>query len=848
MKIHQKDIFKLLNRRGGGLYDFSQSTICKMLNKIALLSITPSRLSEVKSGKRKGYIELANKENEMYDTFFAEHAPTPEKAQVALDALIDYIKKENLDFGYSAGKPNDTYEKYVKRMLMYALPQCDLPKPAPEEDTPQPTAQVSGPALRCQHFCHLKNFIGREELLNEITAHLQEKHAAVLCGLGGIGKTYLSREYASQHSDEYTAVQCVLCRDAVPSFRRMILDLQFDHLDEQKWSEEERFQYRMEYLKKAEPSLLIFDNVDGIPENTDVFNQLVHDSRLHILVTTRTTAEFLAEYKVPVPPLDQGEQIQLFEHHLGAAVEDDDLPTVKEILQHIGGHTLLIELIAKSIDKGDFTFGEMLDILQEGMVSGELPKVPVQKDGQFTPDELGHFVHKILFNIDPLPPEQQDTLRFLSLLPTDGISRRLFKRYLAPNHDQALLDLESKGWVMKEKRSSDNITKLHPVIRDVAKKNLCPTCENCRLFLKRLCDFLSGAEASDYTDDLCRLIPSLETTIDFAAEPSEANLHDLHSMAEFCRSKYHYGTALKLYNTGLRLCQNAGEQPFPQNTLYKLYIAIGELYQRLAQYSDAIHYFEDSIAYTVDDTEQQAKAYRNLGEVYRKDSRYEQALDYDQKALEIFKKISENGKGSDIAEATNAIGVVYLNMGMESAAANQEEERTYYRKAKEHYEEALDLYQQCNAPVDQLAFSTHNLGTAYYRLEEYSKAVEYHQKGLKIRQENFLDKTVISASLGWLGNDYTELGQYDKAKEYLDQSLSIRKAILGENHPDYAWALNSLSRWYEKTGALDKAIEIMHRVIDIRKNALGPDHQYTREAVSRLEELEAKTQNEKTSG
>lgn len=319
-------------------------------------------------------------------------------------------------------------------------------------------------------------------------------------------------------------------------------------------------------------------------------------------------------------------------------------------------------------------------------------------------------------------------------------------------------------------------------------------------------------------------------------------------MAEFCRSKYHYGTALKLYNTGLRLCQNAGEQPFPQNTLYKLYIAIGELYQRLAQYSDAIHYFEDSIAYTVDDTEQRAKAYRNLGEVYRKDSRYEQALDYDQKALEIFKKNSKNGKGSDIAEATNAIGVVYLNMGMESAAANQEEERTYYRKAKEHYEEALDLYQQCNAPVDKLAFSTHNLGTAYYRLEEYGKAVEYHQKGLKMRHENSLDQTVISASLGWLGNDYTELGQYDKAKEYLDQSLRIRKAILGENHPDYAWALNSLSRWYEKTGALDKAIEIMHRVIDIRKNALGPDHQYTREAVSRLEELEAKAPNEKTSG
>lgn len=823
-QIYQGDIFRMLNNRG--LLNYSQEEICDRLNVIIRRSITPSRLSEIKKRKRKGYPDLAEKRDEVYEAFFAAWA---REGELYLRKLIDYVRDNDLNFVDAGGRADDTYESYVKRMLSYGLSNYESQDIPQEKAGPYSAPQLPAPVLRCQHFPSTEKFIGRQEALDQISVLLRERHTAVLSGLGGIGKTYLSKEYAHQHCRDYTTIQCVLCRDTATSFFQMILELQFDHLDEQEWSDEEKFQRRMRYLKDADTTLLIFDNVDTQPEDMEVYEELIRDSRLHIIITTRTTDVFSDDVTIPIRPLALKEQLQLFELHLDAAVKEKDLPVVKEILEYIGGHTLLIELIAKSIDRGDISYEEMLDHLRGGMGFEMLPKVPVRKDGRAGQEELGHFVRKILFNIEPLPEDQRDTLCILSLLPADGISRRLFQKHLVPEHKTALWELESKGWVMKEKRDGDNITKLHPVIREVVKSELTPTCKKCRLFLEQLYAFLTAPEASDYAGDLCKLIPSVKDTIDFAAEPSEENLEYLRKMADFCRGMYRYRTALSLYQTALALWQNRGDQAFPGETPYELYTELGKLFQRLAQYSEAIVAFQTAIDYTQEKSEERARAYRNLGEVLRKNSQYEQALAYDQNALDIFQE------PADIAEATNAIGVVYLNMG--DAANCAEDRQNYYRLAKDYYERALELWQKCDAPARQLAFSNHNIGTVQHRLGEYAEAVKYHKAGLQIRRDNHLEETDIAASLVWLGKDHIALGQYDDAKAYIDQSLDIRKAILGENHPDYAWSLDSLSQWYEETGELNKAAETMERVITIRRDALGPDHQYTRQAVSRRDEL-----------
>lgn len=62
--ICQSDIFRYINDE----LHIPQAFLCKVIDKVRDGNMVESRISEVKRGKRKGYIELENKE----DVFFEE--------------------------------------------------------------------------------------------------------------------------------------------------------------------------------------------------------------------------------------------------------------------------------------------------------------------------------------------------------------------------------------------------------------------------------------------------------------------------------------------------------------------------------------------------------------------------------------------------------------------------------------------------------------------------------------------------------------------------------------------------------------------------------------------------------
>src|SRR5438067_2179349 len=116
-------------------------------------------------------------------------------------------------------------------------------------------------------------FTGREAILTSLHGSLQTDRAAVLTqpqgisGLGGIGKTQTSVEYAYRYQDEYQAVLWVRA-DSKPVLTAEFVNLAALLDLPEKDEEDQRLVVAsvMRWLREHTHWLMIFDNADDIDE------------------------------------------------------------------------------------------------------------------------------------------------------------------------------------------------------------------------------------------------------------------------------------------------------------------------------------------------------------------------------------------------------------------------------------------------------------------------------------------------------------------------------------------------------------------------------------------------------
>ena len=540
--------------------------------------------------------------------------------------------------------------------------------------------------------------------------------------------------------------------------------------------------------------------------------------KFHLIITSRLTDVFRKQLCLPVTSLSGEEQRKLFLHHYGMNLkEQTDSPILDDILRHIEGHTLLIELIAKTMYNESESFDEILEWLR-----GQKTDHGFMEDGERKdPKEV---IRKMLFR-DKLDDEQRDLLHRLAFLPAEGISRRLFLHRLCRSTKRPLSLLEGRSWVIRE---GDRI-RVHSVIRDAIRDDMPHEWAAYGEFLRLLQEAMEQLPDSSVEEDqtsLCQLARGIWEVLRNSKVPLE--LWDcLSAIAGCCKVACQYETALLL----CELLPCIEDDMADVDKRIELHLEIGGLRQRSADYNGAIEHYQKALDMTQQDDDQRGSCYNSLGVIYRKDAKYKKAVEYFEKALSCYRREDL------IATAQNDLGVVYMNLG--SNEPDLEKSREFYLAAKEHYESSLRLRKKLGASVRDLAFSHHNIGSALYRLGEYDKALEEHKEALRLRKDNHLQKPDIAASLNWIGNDLIQLERLPEAKEQLEESLGIRKKVLGERHPDLAWALTSLSECHEKMGEgeLPRAIQLMQEAYDIRREQLRPGHPYTSMAEQRLGEL-----------
>ena len=83
------------------------------------------------------------------------------------------------------------------------------------------------------------------------------------------------------------------------------------------------------------------------------------------------------------------------------------------------------------------------------------------------------------------------------------------------------------------------------------------------------------------------------------------------------------------------------------------------------------------------------------------------------------------------------------------------------------------------------------------------------------------DHWVTGYSTAWLGTVYIISRTRLALEEAFRQAMLNRKRRLGENHPNYATALDNLANCYSRRGDYAKAVTLSRQSVAIRKAAFG---------------------------
>ena len=136
---------------------------------------------------------------------------------------------------------------------------------------------------------------------------------------------------------------------------------------------------------------------------------------------------------------------------------------------------------------------------------------------------------------------------------------------------------------------------------------------------------------------------------------------------------------------------------------------------------------------------------------------------------------------ADVAQTTDNIGVVHMNLGNNAAAL--------------HYHQAALALREQHLGLDHLdvAATRDNLGLVYRQMNDLDKALEFHNRALDIRLDAVgQNDLATAASKTAIANIHYQREQYKEALDLYGEVLSMQTQLLGNDHLDVAATLQNI--------------------------------------------------------
>lgn len=335
--------------------------------------------------------------------------------------------------------------------------------------------------------------IGRGGTLDDFKSVIaQNSKAAVVTGIGGIGKTEFIKRFLADNASEYSKIGWFDYHD---SFKETLLFNKNEQGVEGRAEElvansnfpvddtENRWHELLRLLNELDKNVvLVFDNVDDVKQED--FESILK-LKCSVIFTTRLP---MAERKhtLRIYPLDfltPEDCARLFEHYYDRKVEDAE--TLQKIVVRAGCHTLALELLAKTCKTSRRTIGEFYEELQKSGFNLEGIKEEVMREnGKESKRFIEHMTK--LFSLAAIEKGslEEHILKNLCTIPLDRFDIATLRDWLGLSSYNELESLNDKGWI-RISEDGETVT-VHNVVAEVLAIELQPVLADCESLLASL--------------------------------------------------------------------------------------------------------------------------------------------------------------------------------------------------------------------------------------------------------------------------------------------------------------------------------------------------------------------------
>jgi predicted ATPase/DNA-binding SARP family transcriptional activator len=649
----------------------------------------------------------------------------------------------------------------------------------------------------------LSRFIGREEEQKVVADRLRRSRLVTLTGQGGIGKTSLALEVASELVEEFIDGVWLVALESLTDGRQ--LAGQVAAAMELREETDRGVLQNVIHSLRTQRALLVLDNCEHLLEDCARFagDLLRECGGIRILATSREALRITGERVCAVPPLTAPdpahltvpradrlqvlagyEAVQLFVERArtarsGFAWNEDSASAVAEICIRLEGIPLAIKLAAARTSA--LTVGQIAARLGDylGMLTGGSRTAPQRQQTLRATLDWSYSLlqerERILLNrlsvfVGGWTLEAAETV-----CSGEGIEKGTVLDLITALVGKSLVLFEA---------TSDGRYRLLETVRQYSAERLeeCGRVQHVRAkhhdWILALTEEgerqLQGPNQALWIQRLKAERENVRGALEWAgqgAPDSEATLRLATAMWPFWKADGMWSEARQHLQRALG---REGAQTSGAARARALNAA-GNLAELLGDTTGARALYEEALGIQrwLDDKPGSAVTLRNLGAVAHTLGDYPAAQDFFEQSLKLYRQFPE----------PRGYALTLGNLG------NVLRQQGEYAASVALYEEARTIY-RTSGDLRNMALTLNNLGNMKLLQGEYTAAYAYYDEALRIRR-GLDDKPGIAWSLSGLGRLAITQGDIVLARSLLEESLQIRRELGAKS--SIAWTLHNLS-------------------------------------------------------